>query len=114
MKESTVPPMSLILSNLPESHAQDLAKHLIQNHLAACVTLTPVQSIYRWDGKVCTDQEITLTAKVSEAILSQCVQAIRSLHPYDLPEILCLPVDRQQSYPPYLAWVAQECSSSDS
>lgn len=104
------PPISLIISNLPPADAQSIAATLIEEQLAACVTLHSVQSVYRWEGKVCIDEEVTMTAKVSEMVIPSCVQRIKGLHPYELPEILVLPVDESQSLPAYLAWVRDECT----
>ena len=114
MSASSSAQVSLLISNVPSSHAQFIAKNLIESRVAACVTLSPVQSVYRWDNQICIDEEVTLTAKVSQSSLEQCMTRIKDLHPYDLPEVLCLPIDEQYSYPPYLAWVQEECMSKNS
>ena len=101
MSASSSAQISLLISNVPSSHAQFIAKTLIESRVAACVTLSPVQSVYRWDDQICIDEEITLTAKVSQSSLEQ-YDRIKDLHPYDLPEVLCLPIDGQYSYPPIL------------
>ena len=111
---TNTPSISLIISNLPADIAQEIAKTLISEHLAACVTLQPVQSVYRWEGKVCVDQEISMTAKVSEEVMQATVKRLVELHPYDLPEILVLPVNAMQSLPAYLEWVQTECSLAPS
>ena len=98
----------LILSNVPPQSAEAIAKGLIQERKAACVNLSPIRSVYRWKAEICVDEEVTLSAKVSKAQSEACVHHIKSLHPYDLPEILVLPVDTERSYGPYLEWVIQE------
>ena len=104
-----VTPIFLVISNCPEQSAADIARALIERRCAACVTLTPVQSVYRWEGEICVDREVTLTAKVSEPVVDRCMQALRDLHPYELPELLVLPVDLTRSLPDYLRWVSEEC-----
>ena len=102
-------PMSLVISNCPPGEAERLAQALVEGRLAACVTLSPVKSVYIWQGEVCVDQEVTLTAKVSEAGVEACVARLLELHPYELPEVLCVPVDHARSHEPYCEWVRQAC-----
>ena len=110
----SVPPTLLIISNCPTESAREIASALIERRCAACVTLTPVQSVYRWRGEICVDDEVTLTAKVSESAAERCMSALRELHPYELPEIIALPLDATHSLPEYLRWVNEECSPSGS
>lgn len=102
-------PMSLVISNCPPAEAERLALALVNERLAACVTLSAVRSVYRWEGEVCVDAEVTLTAKVSEAKVEACVARLLTLHPYELPEVLCLALDHERSHQAYCAWVASEC-----
>ena len=106
-------PTYLVISNVPVEHAESLAKSLIDRRVAACVTLSPVNSVYRWEGELCVDQEVTLTAKVSEICVERCVDAIQALHPYELPEVLTIKVDAERSSKAYQDWVAAQCGSSD-
>ena len=98
----------LVLCNVPNAdNGQALARKLVEAGLAACVNLMPgVQSIYRWQGKVEQAQEITLLIKSSAGRYDELEAAIRGLHPYELPEILCLPVPG--GLPAYLQWVMEE------
>jgi periplasmic divalent cation tolerance protein len=105
------PEIVLVLSNVPAEQAEDMASTLIKERKAACVNLSPIRSVYRWNNEICVDQEITLIAKVSTAHSELCVQLIKNLHPYELPEILVIPVDTQRSYGPYLEWVLSEMQS---
>ena len=98
----------LILSNLPPESAEIIAKTLIEERKAACVNLSPIRSVYRWKDEICVDEEVTLLAKVSKAHSMTCIHQIKALHPYELPEIIVLPVDTKHSYGPYLEWVTQE------
>ena len=106
-------PVFLLLSNLPPDAASTLAETLIKEKKAACVTLTPVTSVYEWEGKLCRDEEITLQAKVGKDAIDAARERILELHPYELPEIIAIPVDLAGSHMPYVEWVRdQSCSAS--
>lgn len=100
--------MRLVLSNISPDHADAVAHCLIDERLAACVNLLPITSVYRWEGSVHTDPEVTMMIKVSEAGLDALVAKLLTLHPYDLPEILVLPVDVERSLAKYVDWVRAE------
>ena len=103
-------PTLLVISNCPPQDAERLARALIEGRYAACVTLSAVKSVYRWEGALCVDEEVTLTAKVSQERAASCVAQLTALHPYELPEVLCVPVDPALSSEAYCAWVEAECS----
>jgi periplasmic divalent cation tolerance protein len=100
--------MLLVLTNLPDqATAETLAGTLVERHLAACVTiLQPCRSIFRWKNSVETENEVPLLIKTSEGNYPALEEAIRAQHPYEMPEIIAVPVVR--GYPGYLAWVAAE------
>ena len=98
----------LVLTNCPdEESANAIALALVEERLAACVNILPrVQSIYRWEGAVESATEIPLLIKATAANYSAVETAIRDRHPYTVPEIIALPVER--GLPAYLDWVATE------
>jgi len=98
----------LVLTNCPdEESANAIALALVEERLAACVNILPrVQSIYRWEGAVESATEIPLLIKATAANYSALETAIRDRHPYTVPEIIALPVER--GLPAYLDWVATE------
>jgi periplasmic divalent cation tolerance protein len=100
--------MRIVLSNISPDHAESVARSLIDRRLAACVNLLPITSVYRWEGAVQTDPEVTMLIKVSDAGVDTLVARLRELHPYDLPEIVVLPVDVDRSLAEYVAWVREE------
>ena len=102
------PQTLLIMTSLPdEASAQALADSLIAERLAACVSiLAPSRSIYRWQGKLEVANEIQLLIKSTPARYPALESAIRAHHPYELPEIVAIPV--VAGLPEYLAWVATE------
>ena len=84
--------------------AEDLANHLVREHLAACVNIVPgVRSIYEWQGQVTADQEFLLLIKTQANRFDQLEQAIKGRHPYQVPEIVAIPVVRGSN--DYLAWI---------
>lgn len=98
----------LVFTQVPDAaSAQALASHLIERRLAACVnTLAPCRSLYRWQGKIESAEEVPLLIKTTEDRYAALEQAIRAQHPYELPEIVAVPVSR--GLPAYLAWVVAE------
>jgi periplasmic divalent cation tolerance protein len=98
----------LIFTNLPdEASAQALATALVSERLAACVNiLAPCRSTYRWQGAVENAQEVPVTIKTTESRYATVEAAIRARHPYELPEIIAVPV--AHGLPEYLSWVAAE------
>ena len=103
---STDPELGLVLVTIDsEANGLALARHLVESHLAACVSLTPIQSIYRWQGQVQAEPEWQLVIKTNLTRLPQLTQVITQHHPYDLPEIIALPIIAGLT--PYLSWVRQ-------
>ena len=98
----------LILTNCPdEETANAIALALVEAKLAACVNILPrVQSIYRWQGVVESATEIPLFIKSTVTNYPALEAAIRARHPYDVPEIIALPI--QVGLPAYLNWVVAE------
>jgi periplasmic divalent cation tolerance protein len=87
-----------------ESEAESIAAHLVENRLAACVNISaPVRSIYRWQGKIESAPEWLLSIKTTQACFEDVSVAIQSLHSYELPEIVCLPI--VAGFGPYLNWI---------
>ncbi|HEY5896837.1 MAG TPA: divalent-cation tolerance protein CutA [Burkholderiales bacterium] len=101
----------LVLTNLPDrASAERIADTLVQQGLAACVNiLAPCRSVYRWKGAVQHDEEHPMLIKTTTERYAQLQEALRSAHPYELPEIIALPVER--GLPAYLQWVAAETKS---
>jgi periplasmic divalent cation tolerance protein len=87
--------------------AEQIATTVVSERLAACVNiLSSVSSIYRWKKEIQQEQEFLLILKTSTDRLQDLVDRVKTLHPYEVPEILSLPVEK--GYPPYLSWVLAE------
>lgn len=98
----------LVLTNLPDGDtARALAAQLIEQQVAACVNiLAPATSVYRWEGAVNTDTETPMFIKTTRSRYPMLEKAIRAGHPYELPEIIAVPVTL--GLPAYLDWVRDE------
>jgi len=99
----------VIFSTAPASLAETIARALVERRLAACVNMTGVRSVYRWEGEICDEPEQLLIVKTTQEYGEKVLAAIRELHTYAVPEMIVLPITG--GYPPYLAWIAQETGS---
>ena len=106
-----IPSPLLVLTNLPDAESADkLARELVERQLAACVNiLAPCTSIYRWKGQTETATEIPLLIKTSTATYARLEDTIRALHPYELPEIVQVPICG--GLPAYIEWLISETNS---
>jgi periplasmic divalent cation tolerance protein len=87
--------------------AADIARILVEERLVACANLLPaVRSIYRWEGKLNDDNEVLVLMKTTRGHLDRLKRRLLELHPYELPEMLALPVE--SGHRPYLDWIANE------
>lgn len=98
----------LILTNVPdEPAAMAIARSVVEQRLAVCVNLLPtVRSVYQWQGAVEETSEVTLLIKTTQARYAELEAAIAAAHPYDVPEIIALPI--VAGLPKYLDWVVSE------
>ena len=98
----------LVISTLPDREsAEKLAHALIEQQVAACVNILPgATSVYRWQGKVESASETMVLIKTTMACYPALEIAIKKQHPYELPEIIAVPVSA--GLPAYLDWVATE------
>lgn len=95
----------LVLSTSPgKITAKNIANELVASNLAACVQLVPgVQSFFRWVGKVDSSDEILMLIKTTTDCYEELEEKIKSLHPYELPEIVAVPITT--GFDEYLSWI---------
>ncbi len=100
----------LVLSTFPDAKtARQIAKKLVEQKFAACANITtPIESIYRWQGKIETGKETLVFFKLAAKRYQAFEKMLCSLHPYEVPEIVALRVTR--GLPDYLSWVAENCA----
>ena len=98
----------LVISTLPDqASAEKLARALVEARVAACVTiLGAANSVYRWQDKIETAEEVPILIKTTRERYTELEAAIRSAHPYELPEIIA--VSLTAGLPAYLEWVRAE------
>lgn len=101
----------VVLCTFPDlDQARQIGAALVERQVAACVNLLPgVESIYRWEGKVERAGEVLAVIKTTR--YADLEAAIRELHPYEVPEILALPV--AAGLPAYLDWMKESCERQD-
>jgi periplasmic divalent cation tolerance protein len=95
----------LVLVTVPTREVADmLSRTAVDSGLAACCSIIPgITSIYRWESEVHEDAELQLLFKTRSALFGRLEEHIRSLHPYDVPEILMTPITGGSA--PYLSWL---------
>ncbi len=98
----------LVLTNLPDrAAAEGVAEVLVTERHAACVNiLAECSSVYRWQGKLERASEVPVLIKTTRAAYPALESALRRVHPYEVPEIIALPITA--GLPEYLNWVEQE------
>jgi periplasmic divalent cation tolerance protein len=96
----------VVLVTAPSAEeAARMARALVEERLAACGNVVPgLRSIYRWEGKVQEEAEALLLLKTTRRRFEALRARVRSLHPYEVPEVIALPVEA--GHPAYLEWIA--------
>lgn len=102
-----MPEHAVVLMTAPDAAAAErIARALVDERLAACVNIVPeVRSVYRWEGKVEESREVMLVAKTRQSLFGRLEARVRELHPYDVPEIVSIPLTDGSR--PYLSWLDQ-------
>ena len=101
--------LRVVVCNCPPDAAEAIARHVLAKRLAACVNVIDnVRSLYWWDDEIESDGETTLLIKTRAALVADLTTAIREKHPYEVPEIISLPIAANEGSPEYLAWLVRE------
>jgi periplasmic divalent cation tolerance protein len=100
--------ISVVFSTVnSKEKAESIAEALVQEHTAACVNITSeLASIYRWQNKINKDKEFLMIIKTGSDKVEELIERLLELHPYELPEIVVLPV--ANGLPGYLQWIVRE------
>ncbi|MEN6443325.1 MAG: divalent-cation tolerance protein CutA [Methanoregula sp.] len=106
ISKDSPPEIVVVFCTAPHDASESMARELVGQRRVACVNVTPVRSFYRWKDEFCADNEDLLMAKIPKKDSAAVIAHIKSIHPYELPEIIVLPV--VSGYVPYLNWVYQE------
>ena len=90
-----------------EAEADLIARSVVGERLAACANLLgEIKSVYRWKGKVCEGEEVSMVLKTSNVRKAELIARVKQLHSYDCPCIVCLPI--VDGDPDFLKWIRQE------
>lgn len=102
----------LVLVTFPDAEkARQIGTTMIESQLAACVNLVPgVESIYRWEGKIETSQEVLAIFKTTQEAWPAFEQRLKELHPYQVPEIVALAPEQVSAA--YAEWVGESVKNS--
>jgi periplasmic divalent cation tolerance protein len=99
--------IQVVTTTARREEAQRIARELVEKQLAACAQIVgPITSIYRWQGKIETDEEWQCWCKTRGELFTQVETAIRAIHPYEVPEILAVPIVAGSER--YLAWLDEQ------
>jgi periplasmic divalent cation tolerance protein len=101
-------PIAVLTTTGNVEEARKIAAALVERKLAACVQISEIESVYRWNGAVQNDKEWRLLVKTTDERYTAVEQAIRELHSYELPAIFSLRIEN--AFAPYAEWVATESS----
>lgn len=101
-------PFSVVYSTAPNQEtAQTIATALVQERLVACANLLPqVTSVYQWEGKVETDQEVVLIFKTRTELVPEVIEQVKTLHPYEVPCLTSWPMTNGST--DYFNWIQHE------
>ena len=93
----------VVLSTAPREIAGTIAEILVERGLAACVNIAEVHSCYAWEGGICHDDEALLIIKTFQERLDELIESVRGVHPYEVPEIIAVPITG--GFDGYLSWM---------
>lgn len=105
--------VTVLLMTAPDAAtAERLGRAVVDERLAACANVVPgITSIYRWEGEVQTEPEVLMIVKTTVEAVGPLMERVAELHPYDVPELLALPVEAGAVK--YLNWVGSEVGDSE-
>lgn len=103
--EPQAPLLAVFTTVGDDEAARRIALAVVERGLAACVQLDAIDSVYRWQGALQQEREVRLLFKVAAAGYDALAQAVLELHPYELPALYALPVER--AHAPYAQWVGE-------
>lgn len=103
----------VVFVTCPADAAPEMAQQLIESSVAACVNILPsIKSVYKWENKLTVDDgEALLVVKTNRALWADLQEKILSIHSYDVPEIICVPI--VEGHQPYLDWLNKALKQPD-
>lgn len=100
----------VVYITIPNSETgEKIANTIVEKRLAACASIVPgLSSIYHWQGEICNETELLLIAKTRDSLFERLEQEVKSIHPYQVPEIIALPIIKGSRE--YLDWIDESTS----
>jgi len=89
-----------------EGEAKKIGRILVEERLAACVNIFPIQSVYRWKGKVEESREVGMFAKTKEELVDEVIKRLKELHSDEVPCVVCLGIEKGNE--DFLEWIGKE------
>jgi len=96
---------AIYITTKDEEEAKKIGKALVEEKLAACVNIHPIESIYRWEGKVQEEGEAAMFVKTKAELADKVIQRVKELHSYEVPCIVCFPIEKGN--PDFLKWIEE-------
>jgi periplasmic divalent cation tolerance protein len=107
--------LAVVLCTAPATHAERVARSILEQRVAACVNIVPgATSLYWWEGAIESASESLLVIKTRQDRVQALTEALIAVHPYEVPEVLVVPTRVGEGHAQYLAWVAAESRPSES
>ena len=96
----------IFVTTASQAEGRKIARGLVENQLAACVNISqPIESVYRWEGRIAEEKEFLLMIKSSRELFPEIKSEIAKMHSYQTPEIICLPIIDGSA--DYLQWISE-------
>jgi len=99
----------IYITNPSRKKAKEIANHLIKKRLIACANIFPIESLYRWEGKIANEKEYTVIAKTRSSNFNKVKKEVENMHPYKVPCIVKIPVSSNNKF---YRWLKDESSPS--
>ena len=96
---------SIYITTKDEDEAKRIGKALVNERLAACVNIHPIESIYRWEGRIQEEAEVAMFVKTKAKLVDEVIKRVKELHSYEVPCIVALSIEK--GYPDYLKWIEE-------
>jgi len=100
---------SIYITAGDEDEARRIARTLVEEKLAACVNIFPIQSVYWWEGKIEEEGEVAMFVKTRAELADEVIARVRELHSYEVPCIVSFPIEK--GYEEYLKWIGESTRS---
>ncbi|QIA65301.1 divalent cation tolerance protein CutA [Vibrio astriarenae] len=101
----------MVLTTVEPGDEQVIIDSLLNQQLAGCIQVLPIDSHYVWQGKICNDKESLLVIKTRLCLYPKVEQEIQRVHPYDVPQIVMVPF--VEGFNPYLTWLGEQTQGGE-